>query len=141
MSDIHHGQPLAAEIDGSKPMPRSKSITTQQWTVNDAQKEMARIKCHYCCELAHDHPRFPRKGDEMPFVEVHRLIPMNAQAYFNHSLDVQANLICLCPNCHSEIHYGVRRDILIEKLYKIRAEPLKRAALDVSLQEPLEYYK
>lgn len=141
IGDFQHGQHLVAETDGSKPVPRSKSITTQQWPVNDAQKEMARIKCRYCCELAHNHPRFPRKGDGKPFVEVHHLIPMNAQAYFNHSLDVQANLICLCPNCHSEIHYGVRRDILIEKLYKIRAEPLRRAALDISLQELLEYYK
>ena len=141
IGDIQHNRPLAAEIDGSKPMPRSKSITTQQWPVNDAQKETVRIKCRYCCELAHNHPRFPRKGDGKPFVEVHHLIPMNAQTYFNHSLDVQANLICLCPNCHSEIHYGVRRDILIEKLYKIRAESLRRAALDISLQELLEYYK
>lgn len=141
IGDFQHNRPLAVEIDGSKPMPRSKSITTQQWPVNDAQKETVRIKCRYCCELAHNHPRFPRKGDGKPFVEVHHLIPMNAQAYFNHSLDVQANLICLCPNCHSEIHYGVRRDILIEKLYKIRAESLRRAALDISLQELLEYYK
>ena len=141
IGDIQHNRPLAAEIDGSKPMPRSKSITTRQWPVNDAQKETVRIKCRYCCELAHNHPRFPRKEDGKPFVEVHHLIPMNAQAYFNHSLDVQANLICLCPNCHSEIHYGVRRDILIEKLYKIRAESLRRAALDISLQELLEYYK
>lgn len=75
-------------------------------------------------------------------MEAHHLIPMFSQVDFEISLDFPENIICLCPNCHMEIHHAnvVDRRIVISKLYENRKERYKDLGLDITLQELLRYY-
>ena len=45
------------------------------------------------------------------------LIPMKKQQTFSTSLDVYANVVCLCPVCHRLLHYGLDDN---KKIYLIR---------------------
>lgn len=60
---------------------------------------------------------------------------------FCNSLDVPANIVSLCSNCHNEIHYGKKFDLLISKLYEERKEDLKEAGIYFTLEELLLKYK
>lgn len=73
-------------------------------------------------------------------MEPHHLIPLEFQDYFEYSLDVEANIICLCSNCHNEIHYGLNNKILIKKFYDERIEALRACGLDISLEDLYKMY-
>jgi len=99
---------------------------------------MARANHH--CEINEDHPSFIRRGTDVMYVEPHHLIPMSAQRKFDHSLDVEANIVALCSNCHNEVHYGKDTRKLVEDLYIKRLNELKQTGIDISLDKLLEIY-
>jgi len=99
---------------------------------------MARANHH--CEINSDHPSFIRRGTDVMYVEPHHLIPMSAQVEFNHSLDVEANIVALCSNCHNEIHYGKNTKKIIEDLYLKKEYELKQTGIDISLVKLFEIY-
>lgn len=74
-------------------------------------------------------------------MEPHHLIPLEFQDYFEYSLDVEANIISLCSNCHNEIHYGENYKELITILYNERKEQLNKCGLVVSLEELYKMYE
>lgn len=39
-------------------------------------------------------------------MEPHHLIPLQYHEEFEWSLDVEANVVSLCSECHNQIHYG-----------------------------------
>ena len=92
------------------------------------------------CELVSDHPSFTRRSSTVLYVEPHHLIPMSAQADFGHSLDVEANIVALCSNCHNEIHYGENYLELIKCLFESRKESLEAAGVLTTLDNLMEYY-
>ncbi|MCK9482314.1 MAG: HNH endonuclease, partial [Bacteroidia bacterium] len=47
---------------------------------------------------------FTSKSSGNSFVEAHHLIPMSEQTNYEKSLDVEANIVALCPNCHRKVH-------------------------------------
>jgi hypothetical protein len=51
----------------------------------------------YKCELNASHTTFIAKSNNKPYMEGHHARPMNAQENFHVSLDIYANIICLCP--------------------------------------------
>ena len=61
----------------------------------------------YECEINSKHKTFTAKSTGMPYMEGHHMLPMKYQDRFKSSLDVYANIICLCPICHRLLHYGV----------------------------------
>lgn len=65
---------------------------------------------------------------------------MSEQDHFEHSLDVEENIVSLCSRCHNEIHYGENADVLITKLYYERIELLNNKKIDVTLDELLSFY-
>ena len=70
-------------------------------------------------------------------MESHHTIPIHLQSRFSYSLDVYANLICLCPVCHRKIHYGLRderREMLYE-IYEKRRERLAHSGLVMGKEE------
>lgn len=115
--------------DGVKIYPRDR-----QAAVN------ALAKAHFLCEADKAHLSFIRKNSDKPYTEPHHLIPLAFQERFKVSLDVEENIVSLCSNCHNEIHYGADADKLIEKLFIERCGDLKRAGIDVSLQNVLAMY-
>ena len=67
-------------------------------------------------------------------MEGHHALPMNAQAQFHVSLDIYANIICLCPLCHRKIHYGLLDDrvSMIKQIYDQRASRLANSGIEIS---------
>lgn len=95
----------------------------------------------YRCEHDASHITFTSKNDT-PFMEAHHLIPMTAQSVFSINLDRVENIICLCPNCHSQIHYGSdsERRIILSKLYNARREELEDVGLDINFETLFSKY-
>jgi 5-methylcytosine-specific restriction protein A len=94
------------------------------------------------CQYDTNHQSFISGSSGKPFVEVHHLVPISRSEDFEHSLDVPANLIVLCPNCHRAIHYG-DKDIktkLINKFYNERERSLKSSGININIEELLNYY-
>ncbi len=107
----------------------------------DPQKRSnALIRAHYSCELDAGHASFISKTTMKPYMETHHLIPIEYWQSFDNSLDVEANIVCLCSNCHNQIHYGVDSDSLITKLYEKRKDELKQAGIGISLSQLLKIY-
>lgn len=81
-------------------------------------------------------------------MEGHHLIPCtytNAKHYWNKygvNIDCQANIVCLCPTCHRQIHYGTSdvKRTLIEKLYNETREKLEKVGITLTLRELLKLY-
>lgn len=94
----------------------------------------------YQCEINKDHETFLTRNSH-PYMEAHHLIPLSMQDKFDYSLDVAANIICLCPTCHRMIHYSSNSKILIKKLYEDRKENLKLSGIEISLNDLMNIYK
>lgn len=116
-------------------------------TKNAAVSKQALINANYVCAGNHNHVTFKTtKG--RPYMEGHHLIPCtysNSKYYWEKqgvNIDCQANIVCLCPTCHRQIHYGsddAKRE-LIEKLYNGTKEKLKSIGLTLTQEELLRLY-
>lgn len=95
---------------------------------------------NYYCEIDALHPTFIRKNSDKPYTEPHHLIPMAFQDRFDVSLDVEANIVSLCSNCHNQIHYGEGIKDLLKILYDQRREMLEEAGIIISFEELLSMY-
>lgn len=73
-------------------------------------------------------------------MEPHHLVPMKYSDDFSVSLDVPANIVSLCSNCHNEIHYGKNYEQLLERLYEQRKDLLQKVGIDITLEELKEMY-
>ena len=88
-------------------------------------------RANYLCEIDNSHKTFISKSNGKPFMQGHHLIPLEYEYLFPYSLDVEANVVCLCSHCHDEIHYGVNYKKLISKLYEERKEDLKKCGIEI----------
>ena len=64
-------------------------------------------------------------------MEGHHAVPMKEQNNFDVSLDVYANIVCLCPICHRLLHYGKvsqKREVL-EQIYIARDDRLQNSGI------------
>ena len=93
----------------------------------------------YSCFVDADHDTF-LTDEGLPYMEAHHLIPFKFQKDFKYSLQVQANVVCLCPQCHRKLHYGKDRSDLLKILYDDRKESLKKCGIEISFEKLLEYY-
>lgn len=73
-------------------------------------------------------------------MEAHHLIPMSAQENFNNSLDVDANIVSLCPACHRKLHHGKEIEFELKKLFESRLELLKQSGIEITLDDLKKYY-
>ena len=87
----------------------------------------------YHCELNSDHQTFINRYTSRPYMEGHHLIPLKLQLDFEYSLDVYANIVCLCPLCHCKLHYGLddEREQLLGKVYDARINRLDKSGIFV----------
>ena len=76
-------------------------------------------------------------------MEGHHAIPMKYQRTFSVSLDVYANIVCICPTCHRLLHYGIydERKSVLNRIYTERADRLKQSGISLSRDEFLEKTK
>lgn len=98
---------------------------------------------NYLCEVNNTHKFFTSKTTQNNYVEAHHLIPLKYQDNFEFSLDVESNIVALCPVCHRLLHHSIfdeKKDIL-EKLYNERKNRLKSCNILIELEELLKLYK
>lgn len=84
---------------------------------------------------------FTRKDGTTTYTEAHHLIPLCYQNDFDYSLDVEANVVSLCPHCHCLLHYGKDKEFLLKNLYNDRIARLKKCKLEISYEALLLMYR
>ena len=135
---IHGGQ--ITKLDAPLAPPEQEQVTTKQYHRSNILKTQAIESANYACELGPGHQTFLAEKTQHPYMEAHHAMPMHLQGEFAVSLDVYANLICLCPVCHRRIHYGLtaeRRD-MVTAIYASRAERLANSGIHLSQEEFVE---
>jgi hypothetical protein len=115
---------------------------------NVAVSKQALIDAKYICKGDSKHVTFENTKGK-PYMEGHHLIPCtyaNTKYFwetYGINIDCKANIVCLCPTCHRQIHYGsnaVKR-VIIEKLYKAQKEKLESVGIKITPTFLLELYK
>lgn len=101
----------------------------------------ALINANYNCEEDENHPSFIRKSNNKNYTETHHLIPLQYQYKFKYSLDIPANIISLCSNCHNQLHYGKYKDCILKNLYNARITELKKFGIEIEFDDLLQMYK
>lgn len=89
------------------------------------------------CEYDNSHISFIQEKNKLQYVEAHHIIPLKFQDKFENSLDVYANVISLCPNCHRRIHYGLNNDVknMLFKIYDGRITRYKNSGINISIND------
>ena len=106
----------------------------------DHSKAKGMIKySNYKCNIDPNHESFISKNGSQ-YMEAHHLIPLSVQEKFTNSLDIDANIICLCPTCHKKLHYGKHINGELEQLFNNRKELLKKSGIDISFEDLQIYY-
>ena len=118
--------------------PEEPSIIQQKvWPRSDILRIQVIKNAQHRCELNPNHRTFIAEKNGEMFMEGHHSIPMRKQSFFKNSLDIYANIICLCPICHRQIHYGriADRIKMVDQIYNLRSERLKTSGIVLSRDE------
>jgi 5-methylcytosine-specific restriction protein A len=120
--------------------PPIVTSTTTTYRRNQIIVEQSLEGAGYCCEHNAEHQTFVAKATNHAYMEGHHLIPMKYQDNFDCSIDVYANIVCLCPICHKLLHYGQTREksFVAEGLFEKRQERLIQSGIDISKQDFLQ---
>lgn len=121
------------------PVPHNEQAlhTSSQFKRSSIIKNQTIESAGYLCEINAQHQTFIAAANNHPYMEGHHAIPMKKQNMFQNSLDVYANIICLCPICHRQLHYGlcVDKTELLKKIYYLRSKRLCHSGIRVSQSE------
>lgn len=95
------------------------------------------------CEVDSEHQTFISNAKDKPYVEAHHLIPFGNQSEYEFSLDVTANIVALCPNCHRRLHHGKKVDKAkeISTLFAQRRDKLLEKELKITETALLKLYR
>ncbi len=121
------------------PVP-AENPTIMEYTVwkRSGILRMQAIECaNFACELDANHSSFLAENTRKPYMEAHHAIPLHLQNQYKTSLDVYANLVCLCPICHRKIHHGLleaRRE-MADIIYEKRQARLIHSGLSMSKED------
>ena len=115
--------------EAKKPAKTVNGGTTPNRDRNRANNALARAG--FLCEYDNTHELFIRKRQPINYTEPHHLIPLKFDSLFENSLDVEANIVSLCSNCHDLIHYGADAEHVIRKLWEERKDELRAAGLGI----------
>ena len=118
-------------MDGKKYYPRDPKNSKQAIALAENR-----------CEYDNSHKSFIKKSNKTTYMEAHHIIPMSAQGkrFIKSGLDVPANIVSLCSECHNRIHYGEDGMKIVEKLFNDRKERLEKCGLSISIEELYKCY-
>lgn len=121
-------------LDTEVPIAEKKITTQTIWRRSMIIKIQSIEATGYLCEIDSRHQTFTAKTTGQPYMEGHHILPMKNQDKFTNSLDVYANIICLCPICHRLLHYGIEneKETILERIYYDRVDRLAASGLQIS---------
>lgn len=124
-------------LDIAMPVKKIKKVEKSIIGRSTIIKTQAIKSASYLCEIDAGHRTFIAKNTGNPYMEGHHAIPMMKQRQFESSLDVYANVVCLCPVCHRLLHYGLdsEKETLVKMIYHDRGERLARSGIRLSQNE------
>ncbi|MGX9135477.1 HNH endonuclease [Rummeliibacillus sp. JY-2-4R] len=124
------------------PMKISRGKEKQHWLRSGVTAKKAIMLASYKCEYDQSHTYFNSKVTGQNYVEAHHLVPMEYQDKFKYSLDVEANIVSLCPICHKRIHHATleEKKQIVEELYNSRKDRLRKCGIRISLRDLITYY-
>lgn len=93
----------------------------------------------FTCYVDANHKTFITDAGSV-YMEAHHFVPFKFQKDFVYSLQVAANIVCLCPECHRKLHYSKDRKILLKRLYDDRKVDLKKAKIGITFSQLYKYY-
>ena len=110
------------------------------WNRSNILRIQAIEMAAHTCELNPTHESFIAVGTNKPYMEGHHALPMKQQPNFTVSLDVYANIVCQCPVCHRQIHYGLlqNRKAMLNQIYQLRVDRLANSGIKLSKDEFVE---
>ena len=128
-----------------KPIDRNemgKSFISQ-WTRDPVVAKRVLVNAKFKCAIDQGHEHFKAKVTGQNYVEGHHLIPMCYQDDFDKSLDVEANVVCLCLICHRKLHHADLKEKIdmLDTLFKSRKKRLMLCGISISFKALLELYK
>jgi len=128
------------QMDIVVPINGMNMSINKSWKRNGIVKKQSIEMAKYKCEVDDKHTTFIAAATNLPYMEGHHSIPMNKQGQFNVSLDVYANIVCLCPVCHRLLHFGVEdsKRAILNGLYEQRSERLANSGIVLSKNEFVE---
>jgi 5-methylcytosine-specific restriction protein A len=99
-------------------------------------------EANYQCFFDGSHSTFTSRRSLMPFMEAHHLIPMEHQEKFEYSLDVPENILCICPNCHRQVHHAIDAEVkpMLEQAFLTRQKDLLDRGLKLDLADLYKLY-
>lgn len=124
-------------LDAPMAVAEPAHMEYQVWRRSGILRAQTIVAAGYRCELHPEHRTFIAEATHEPYMEAHHIIPLAQQAEFEHSLDVYANVICLCPVCHRQLHHGLtaeRRDI-VDYIYEARRDRFAQSGLALGKDE------
>lgn len=126
-----------AKFDVPVPKPLKVSETIEKYKRSNIVRIQAIQLAGHKCEIDNSHITFTKENDHNPYMEGHHAIPLHLQEQFAYSLDVYANVVCLCPICHRKIHYACRSDKIdmLDYLYGERRYRLENCGIKISKDE------
>lgn len=112
-------------------------------TIYNTQKRSSVIRVQalqvagFECEIDNRHKTFISRTNNKPYMEAHHIIAMKFQKDFLNSLDVWANVVCLCPLCHRFLHYGLTQDKteVLKTIYNKRQNRLVKSGIDITQKD------
>lgn len=125
-----------------EPVGMTTNVQSKKWNRNNITSKKAIVLADYKCEYDESHNSFTSKVTGENYVEAHHLIPMEFQGQFKRSLDVEANIISLCPLCHKAVHHASLEEkvLIIRDLFQKRKDRLLNCELEIDIKKLLSYY-
>lgn len=125
------------QMDIEIPVGIKTELKDEQWKRSGIIKKQSIEMAKYVCEINGAHETFISAATGHQYMEGHHAIPINKQGMFDKSLDVYANIVCLCPICHRLMHYGRTEDKVnsLNQIYYKRADRLAKSGIKLSHEE------
>lgn len=143
IENIDVGEKVEIE-DKSEKKPEAKTVgNNKKWPRSAKKAKNAIVYVDYTCEIDSSHKYFICDRTKKNYVEAHHLIPMEFQHEFDVSLDVEANIVSLCPVCHKKLHHSTfeEKKQLLKEIYNHRKERLQKCDIEINLKQIYSYYK
>ena len=124
-------------LDRPMPIADTQNNDHDTWKRSAIIRDQVLVAADYKCEIDPSHKTFISSKTHHLYAEGHHIIALNKQGSIPRSLDIYANIICLCPLCHRFLHFGTIQDKqpVVKMLYDQRANRLAQSGIRLSQGE------